>query len=108
MKKHDSNFAEPKMVLRWLFSQEDRLLTCGISIAGAAFDVITLPHWDVGHGSMERFTSARAALERHAEIAAALRADGWTPAAYTRKHPARARADMLSGDSPSVAEAGAR
>ena len=62
MKKHDRKPTEPRMVLRWLFSQRDRLLTCGISIAGAAFEVVTLPHWDVGHGSMERFSSARAAL----------------------------------------------
>ena len=84
MKNHDRKSTEPKMVLRWLFRQRDRLLTCGISIAGAAFEVITLPHWDVGRGSMERFTSAREALERHAEIAAALREEGWTPASYTR------------------------
>jgi hypothetical protein len=84
MKKANRNPSEPQMVLRWLFCQRDRRLTCGISIAGAAFEVVTLPHWDVGHGSMERFTSARAALERHAQIAAELRADGWVPAAYTR------------------------
>lgn len=84
MKKQDATSTESKMVLRWLFSQKNRLLTCGISIAGAAFEVVTLPHWDVSHSSLERFTSAKDALARHAQIAAALRADGWEPAAYTR------------------------
>jgi hypothetical protein len=84
MRKHSGRSTESKMVLRWLFRQRDRVLTCGISIADAAFEVVTLPHWDIAHGSMERFTSAREALERHAEIASALREDGWVPAAYTR------------------------
>lgn len=84
MTKHDKMSTESKMVLRWLFCQKNRLLTCGISIAGAAFEVVTMPHWDISHSSLERFTSAKEALERHAQIAAALRADGWVPAAYTR------------------------
>lgn len=73
------------MVLRWLFRQKDRLLTCGITnAAGAAFEVVTLPHWDVRQASVERFTSAAQALKRHAEIAATLREAGWSAAAYTR------------------------
>jgi hypothetical protein len=84
MKNHDANSNESKMVLRWLFCQKNRLLTCGISIAGAAFEVVTMPHWDISSSSLERFSSAKDALERHAQIASALRADGWVPAAYTR------------------------
>ena len=84
MKKENAKSTESKMVLRWLFCQKNRLLTCGISAAGAAFEVITLPHWDISRSSLERFSSAKEALERHAQIAAALRADGWVPAAYTR------------------------
>jgi hypothetical protein len=73
------------MVLRWLFRQRDRVLTCGISRAdGAVFEVVTVPHWDVRGASVERFSCAMAALERHAEIAASLRASGWSAAAYTR------------------------
>ena len=85
MKKRDRNATEPQMVLRWMFQQRDRLLTCGISrAAGAAFDVVTVPHWDLTRASVERFTCAMKALERHAEIASALRDSGWSAAAYTR------------------------
>ena len=85
MKKRDRKSSEPQMVLRWLFRQRDRLLTCGISnAAGATFEVVTVPHWDIGRASVERFTCAMAALERHAQIAAALRESGWSAAAYTR------------------------
>jgi hypothetical protein len=85
MKKRERKSTESQMVLRWMFRQKDRLLTCGVSrVAGAAFEVVTVPHWDIGRGSVERFSCARAALERHAEIATSLRASGWSAAAYTR------------------------
>lgn len=86
MKKRTLRKSEPQIVLSWLFRQKDRLLTCGISqAAGAAFEVVTVPHWDVAGGTVERFTGAMEALERHAEIATALRTAGWAPAAYTAR-----------------------
>jgi hypothetical protein len=85
MKKRTLTSTEPKIVLSWLFRQQDRLLTCGISqAAGAAFEVVTVPHWDLNRGTVERFTGAMKALERHAEISSALRTAGWAPASYTR------------------------
>jgi hypothetical protein len=85
MKTRARKSNEPEMVLRWLFRQSDRLLTCGISrAAGAAFEVVTVPHWDVRRASVERFSCALKAIERHAEIAASLRESGWSAAAYTR------------------------
>lgn len=73
------------MVLRWQFRQADRLLTCGISPAEpAGFEVVTVPHWDVSNGMVERFDCATAALRRHADIATALRSAGWTAASYSR------------------------
>jgi hypothetical protein len=85
MKKRIPSSSEPQMVLRWLFRQSDRLLTCGISRAAeAAFEVVTVPHWDIKRASVERFSCAKAALQRHAEIAALLRESGWSAAAYTR------------------------
>ena len=73
------------MVLRWLFRHSDRLLTCGSTRAtGAAFEGGTVPHWDIRRASIERFSCAKAALQRHAEIAASLRESGWSAAAYTR------------------------
>ena len=85
MKKRTPKSTEPQMVLRWLFRQSDRLVTCGISRATeAAFEVVTVPHWDIRRASVERFSCAKAALQRHAEIAALLRESGWSAAAYTR------------------------
>jgi hypothetical protein len=85
MKQRTLPTTEPQIVLSWLFRQKDRLLTCGISqAAGAAFDIVTVPHWDISGGTVERVTSAMEALERHAQIASALRTAGWVPAAYTR------------------------
>jgi hypothetical protein len=85
MKKRTPRSTEPQMVLRWLFRQSDRLLTCGISRAAeAAFEVVTVPHWDIKRASVERFSGAKAALQRHAEIAVLLRESGWSGAAYTR------------------------
>jgi hypothetical protein len=86
MKKNPDPQA-PKMVLSWQFRQNGRMLTCGIAAAGAkTFNVITMPHWNLGHGSVERFTCAMEALQRHAAIAAELRAAGWSPASYTQTH----------------------
>ena len=51
---------------------------------GRDFEVVTVPLWDVGRSTVERFPSAVNALRRHAEIASALRASGWSGAAYTR------------------------
>ena len=61
------------MILRWLFRQSDRVLTCGVSRAEAAFEVMTVPHWDIKRASVERFSCAKEALQRHAEIAVLLR-----------------------------------
>jgi hypothetical protein len=85
MKARNGKSNEPQMVLHWLFCHSDRLLTCGISrAAGTVFEVVTVPHWDVRRASVERFSCAMKALERHAEIAASLRESGWSAAAYTR------------------------
>jgi hypothetical protein len=73
------------MVLRWQFRLNDRVLTCGVAPSGArTFDVVTVPHWDIGSGSVETFDCATAALQRHATIACELRDAGWSAASYTR------------------------
>jgi hypothetical protein len=73
------------MVLRWQFRLNDRVLTCGIAPSGGrTFDVLTVPHWDVGSASIEKFSCATEALRRHAAIASELRDAGWTAASYTR------------------------
>jgi len=72
-------------MLRWQFRMRNRLLTCGITQAGTnAFNVVTLPHWDVKGGTVESFSSQASALQRHATIAERLRSAGWSIASYTR------------------------
>jgi hypothetical protein len=73
-----------RALIRWEFARQGRHLMCAIQAAAtASFEVATVPLWDVGRGSVERFSSASAALHRHAAIAADLREAGWTIAAYT-------------------------
>jgi len=71
-------------MVRWQFRLRDRLLTCGVVKSGArGFSVMTLPHHNVRRGTVEIYQDLVSALQRHAAIAAQLRADGWSIASYT-------------------------
>ena len=72
-------------VVRWDFSRNHQHVVCTI-LAGPAesfYEVAIVPLWDIGRAAIETFTSATAALRRHAAIAAELRDAGWTVAAYS-------------------------
>jgi hypothetical protein len=70
--------------LRWQFRQRNRLLTCGIAKTDASgYSVVTVPHHNVRRGTVEIYKDLVSALQRHASIAARLRADGWQIASYT-------------------------
>jgi hypothetical protein len=70
--------------LRWQFRLRNRLLTCGIAKTNAAgYSVVTVPHHNVRKGTVEIYNDLVSALQRHASIAARLRADGWSIASYT-------------------------
>jgi hypothetical protein len=70
--------------LRWQFRLRDRLLTCGIAkTAASGYSVVTVPHHNVRKGTVEIHKNLVSALQRHASIAARLRADGWSIASYT-------------------------
>ena len=72
-------------LLTWQFQNGNRQLTCGISARGQrAFEVITLPHWNVAAAAVESFRNAAEAMRRHATIAASLRDAGWRVATYSR------------------------
>jgi hypothetical protein len=45
--------------------------------------VVTVPHHNVRTGTVEIYKDLVSALQRHASIAARLRADGWQIASYT-------------------------
>ena len=70
--------------LRWQFRLRNRLMTCGIAkTAAAGYSVVTVPHHNVRKGTVEIYKDLVSALQRHASIAARLRADGWSIASYT-------------------------
>ena len=70
--------------LRWQFRQGKRLLTCGIAKSDASgYSVVTVPHNNVRTGTVEIYKDLVSALQRHASIAAQLRANGWQIASYT-------------------------
>jgi hypothetical protein len=72
-------------VVRWDFARNHQHVVCSILArpAESFYEVAIVPVWDIGCAVIETFTSATAALRRHAAIAAQLRDDGWTVAAYS-------------------------
>ncbi|MBI4265916.1 MAG: hypothetical protein HY657_16190 [Acidobacteria bacterium] len=64
--------------LRWVFRRGAETLTCEVDATGSRWEVCVVPHWDVAATVIERFKTPISALERHAEIAHALREVGWT------------------------------
>jgi hypothetical protein len=65
-------------MLRWIFVRHGHALTCEVDARTPhTFDVSVVPHWDVSSAVVERYDHAVTAMERHAGIAADLRAAGW-------------------------------
>ena len=84
MKTTGSTHTKTRDFLRWQFRLRDRLLTCGIAKGDASgYSVVTVPHHTVRTGTVEIYKDLVSALQRHASIAAQLRADGWQIASYT-------------------------
>ena len=72
-------------MVRWDFARNDQHVVCTI-LAGPAesfYEVAIVPLWDIGCAAIETFSTATAALRRHASIAAQLRDAGWRVAAYS-------------------------
>jgi hypothetical protein len=84
MKTPSSTPDKTREFLRWQFRQRNRLLTCGVAKSDATgYSVVTVPHHNVRKGTVEIYKDLVSALQRHASIAAELRADGWSVASYT-------------------------
>lgn len=79
------NVAESVSLLRWVFQQRRRMVTCAIDAAddGASFDVSLVPHWNLSDTTIESFKTAASAFARHAEISLRLRQGGWALARQT-------------------------
>ena len=84
MKTNDTTPSKTQEFLRWQFRLRNRLVTCGIAKSDATgYSVVTVPHNNVRKGTVEIYKDLVTALQRHAKIAAQLRADGWSIASYT-------------------------
>ena len=85
---------QPQSLLRWVFRQGGRTLTCGLSANDTGgYDVSVMPHWNIDASTIEAFEDAGDAFGRHAQIAMALRGSGWTVADHASHavwHAARA------------------
>ncbi len=70
---------QPQSLLRWVFHQGARTLTCGLIVnEDGGFDVCVMPHWNLDASTIESFDAAGPAFGRHAQIAMDLRGNGWT------------------------------
>ena len=84
MKTTGSKTSKSNEFLRWQFRLRNRLLTCGVAKTDAAgYSVVTVPHHNVRKGTVEIYKDLVSALQRHASIAAELRANGWSIASYS-------------------------
>ena len=78
-----SRTAELKQVVRWTFKRESELLTCVVHGLPRTFRVSLIPHGTRGNSTVRSCQSLHAALRAHADIAAALRDQGWNVVSYT-------------------------
>ena len=84
--------SESRRVLRWVFRQDDRAITCEIDANGPTFDVCVVPHWNVSASLVERYGAVHSAFQRHAEVARELRDAGWIRAESRPTSPLRTAA----------------
>ena len=75
-----------KALIRWEFARNHHHVMCTIQgrPAESLYELAIVPLWDIGRSAIETFSTATAALKRHAAIAAELRDAGWRVAAYSR------------------------
>jgi len=78
-------------LIRWEFARDHQHLMCAVRAtpAESAYELAIVPIWDVNRAAIETFTTATAALRRHAAIAADLREAGWMIASYTTQPQAQ-------------------
>lgn len=73
-------------MVRWIFQQGNQLVTCAVDQAanGSSYAVSVVCNGHSDSAIVETCDSGVVALQRHADIAAALRGRGWTLVGYTR------------------------
>jgi hypothetical protein len=66
-------------LVRWIFERKGDAITCEIDMNEEhTCDVAVIPHWNAASSVVEHFNGPMGAMERHAELAMALREEGWT------------------------------
>jgi hypothetical protein len=72
-------------LVRWDFARNRKHVMCSVQRrpSDSFYEVAIVPLWNIGYAAIETFTTARAALRRHAAIASELRDAGWRVAAYS-------------------------
>ena len=73
-------------LVRWELARGSERVICRIDrdVTRGMFSVIVQPYRSLQRASVERFNAAASALRRHATLAAGLRDQGWSMAAYTK------------------------
>ena len=73
-------------LVRWEMARGSERVVCRIDrdTTRGMFSVIVEPYHSLQRASIERFNAAAAALRRYAMVAAGLRDQGWSVAAYTK------------------------
>jgi hypothetical protein len=71
------------LLLQWTFHRAGRFVTCQLTHDGPAYRLSLFTHSSRSATYVASYTSGIAAMQRHAEIAKALRNSGWTLASYT-------------------------
>ncbi len=77
------NASSRRPLLQWTFHRAGRYITCQLIHAGRTFRLSLQALSPESAPQMTTFASGIQAMQRHAEIARALRAAGWAVAAYT-------------------------
>ena len=79
------------LLLQWTFHHSGRFITCQLTHDGPTFQLSLFTHSAAGETYVASYTSGIEAMQRHAEIAKALRNSGWTMASYTTDADVAAR-----------------
>jgi hypothetical protein len=79
------NASSSSPLVRWDFARDRQHVMCTVQRrrSDSFYEVAIVPLWNIGCAAIETFTTATAALRRHAMIAAELRDAGWRVAAYS-------------------------
>ena len=70
-------------IVQWTFQFGDDRLTCSVEGSRSSYRLLVIPNGHADAAVVEPFDSSAAALQRHAELASALRDRGWAVISYT-------------------------